>query len=75
MSLMRAFLAAGASSVVATLWQVRDDEASRLMPLLHEFLAAGHNAPESLALAQRQLIGQGATTFSWAGFAAIGGFN
>ena len=49
MSLVRAFLGAGASAVVAALWDVRDDEATRLLRSLHTRLSAGADLASSLA--------------------------
>jgi CHAT domain-containing protein len=72
MSLVRSFFAAGAATVVATLWKVRDDDAFRLMTLVHRSLAEGVSASESLARAQRQLIALHAERSSWAGFAVMG---
>jgi len=72
MSLVRSFFAAGAATVVATLWKVRDDDAFRLMTLVHRSLAEGVSAPESLARAQRELIASHAARSSWAGFAVMG---
>jgi len=72
-SLVRSFLAAGASSVVAALWPVQDDDAARLLKPLHQRLAAGETLASSLAAAQRELIQAGHRTSAWAGFTVIGG--
>jgi CHAT domain-containing protein len=75
MSLVRAFLVAGASSVVAALWKVRDDDATRLLRLLHTRVAAGADLAESLALSQRELIGAAHPPSTWSGFTVVGGID
>jgi CHAT domain-containing protein len=72
-SLVRAFLAGGASGIVATLWKVRDDDAATVMPLVHAYLSKGNGAAESLARAQRDLIARRVAPASWAAFSAMGG--
>jgi len=73
MSLVRAFLGAGASAVVAALWDVRDDDATRLLRALHQRLAGGTSLAESLAASQRELIARGYPPSAWAGFTVVGG--
>ena len=71
----RAFLAAGAHSVVASLWKVSDRASARLM---QEFYAAllerGTSRAEALARAKRALIASPAThrPFYWAAFVLVG---
>jgi CHAT domain-containing protein len=72
MSLVRAFLVAGASSVVASLWKVRDDDATRLLRLLHARLAEGADLARSLAASQRELIHAGYPPSAWSGFTVVG---
>jgi CHAT domain-containing protein len=55
-SLAQAFLFAGASSVVATLWPVRDREASAIAVHFYSSVSAGLSPGEALAGAQRQAI-------------------
>jgi CHAT domain-containing protein/Tfp pilus assembly protein PilF len=75
MSLVRAFLGAGASAVVAALWDVRDDEATRLLRSLHTRLSAGADLASSLAASQRELIAAGFPPSAWSGFTVVGGMN
>jgi CHAT domain-containing protein/tetratricopeptide (TPR) repeat protein len=75
--LARAFLAAGAPSVVASQWMVDDRASSALMVRFHqEYLQTG-NAPESLRRAQIALAHAGDAVLreprNWAGFVAFGG--
>ena len=77
MGLARAFLAAGAGAVVATLWPI-DDRATRRMTLaLHRHVLAGQSFAAALALAQRELRRDDPHPFYWAPFVlldrAVGG--
>jgi CHAT domain-containing protein len=73
--LSQAFLAAGASRVVATLWLVDDRATSELMARLHAGLADGQDAASALAAAQRQALADTRLRdpFFWAGVTLIGG--
>ena len=75
MSLVRAFLGAGASAVVAALWDVKDDEATRLLRSLHTRLSAGADLASSLAASQRELIAAGSPPSAWSGFTVVGGMH
>jgi CHAT domain-containing protein len=73
--LNRAFLYAGAGSVVASLWAV-DDHATRvLMEHLYSGLHAGLGAPAALARAQRLVLREGRHRHPhyWAAFGVTGG--
>ncbi len=72
--LTSAFLAAGAKTVVATLWPVDDATTARLMARFYDELARGRTTGEALAAAQRWTREQPATAhpFHWAGFVLIG---
>lgn len=72
MSLARAFLVAGASSVVAAKYGVDDAVAPSLQAALHVRLARGVSGPEALAASQREAIGAGVKSGDWAVFTAIG---
>lgn len=67
--LVRAFLFAGASNVMATLWPVEDRSTARLMERFYVELAAGRAEDEALAVAQRAAAADPATAhpFFWAG--------
>ena len=70
-NLSRAFLLAGARSVVSTLWPVEDDATLLLMKKFYGHLGAGQQAAEALATAKRDLLrtyGPRIRPRQWAGF-------
>lgn len=73
--LIQAFLFAGASNVMATLWPVQDRATADLMTRFYTALAAGRPEAEALAEAQRAMLSNTATAhpFYWAGFTMSGG--
>jgi CHAT domain-containing protein len=75
-SLARAFLYAGANSVVTTLWPINEQANNVLMQDFYGFLQQGHDKSAALRLAQLQQIERGgrgeAHPFYWAGFTPIG---
>jgi CHAT domain-containing protein len=81
LSLNRAFLAAGARDVIASIWKLYDTMIMPVLMPLYEALAAGVDAPTAVALAQRRCIAQGRQNpellferpLFWAGFTAFGG--
>jgi CHAT domain-containing protein len=75
MSLARAFLAAGAKSVVASLWAVEDRATATLMENFYRHLAGGLQVRDALRQAQLDFIrdyGDRAQPYYWAGFEVIG---
>lgn len=74
-SLTRAFLHAGASHVVATLWPVDDWATAALMEQFYDAYSSGRGASYALARAQRQLLMSSATAhpYYWAGFVVASG--
>ncbi len=75
MNLARAFLIAGARSVVASLWAVEDRSTATLMQSFYKHLAAGANVRDSLRQAQLDFVrdfGDNAKPQLWAGFEVIG---
>lgn len=56
MTLARPFLAAGAASVVATLWDVEDRPTARLLTALHRALRLGLSPADALRAAQLELL-------------------
>ncbi|WP_374676150.1 CHAT domain-containing protein [Ideonella sp.] len=69
----RGFLLAGARSVVASLWSVRDDTTAALMAAFHAACRAGASPPAALAAAQRALARTHPHPFHWAPFVVYGG--
>jgi CHAT domain-containing protein len=75
MNLARAFLIAGAKSVVASLWQVDDRSTATLMSFFYEHLAAGLEVREALRQGQLDFtkeFGDKAQPYYWAGFEVVG---
>lgn len=72
MSLARAFFQAGARTVVATLWPVRDADAEALFERFYHHLARGETVASALRSARRDRIAAGAPPSAWAGFVALG---
>ncbi|MEX2157054.1 MAG: CHAT domain-containing tetratricopeptide repeat protein [Gemmatimonadales bacterium] len=73
--LAQAFLFAGASNVLATLWPVQDLATARFMERFYTELAAGRPEAEALAQAQRAAARDPRTAhpFFWAGFTLVSG--
>lgn len=72
-SVARAFLAAGAPSVIATLWPIDDDDAATFFPRLHRRLAEGLSPAEALRSVQLESIQRGDVPPSlWAALQDIG---
>lgn len=59
LGLMRAFLHAGASSLVLSQWAVEDRSTAHLMEAFYTNLVAGRSKVEALAAAQQQFIDEG----------------
>jgi CHAT domain-containing protein len=75
-SLSRAFLLAGASSVVGSLWGIEDDASEAFFIRFHGRLAAGDAPAEALRAAQLELLrsadGRLKAPRTWAAFQLIG---
>ncbi len=73
--LVRAFLYAGARSVVASLWPVDDRATATLMERFYTGLGSGRSKARSLADAQRSMLREPghANPFYWAAFQLSGG--
>jgi CHAT domain-containing protein len=71
-TLNRAFLAAHANTVVASLWSVNDEASAALMEHLHTYLKAG--LPKAIALQQAQMAVRAVNPhpYYWAGFVLNG---
>ena len=72
MSLARAFFQAGAHTVVASLWRLRDDEAADLFDRFYRHLGRGRSVAAALQAAQRDMIRDGAPAAAWAGLVVLG---
>ncbi len=69
-NLSRAFLLAGARTVVSTLWQVDDDSSLFLMKHFYQHLSSTQSAASALTAAKRDMLrifGQKALPYEWAG--------
>jgi CHAT domain-containing protein len=67
-----AFIEAGASSVVSTLWKLEDHATNRLMKTFYANL--GHEAKaDALRHAELDLLHSGLTPFYWASYELVGG--
>ncbi len=69
--LIRGFIYAGASSVLASLWKVDDIATSDLMLHFYQH-QPGLGSPEALRVAQRAMIGKGLHPFFWGAFYLTG---
>ena len=56
MSLSRAFLAAGVSSVVATLWEIEDAPSQRLFTAFHRHLRSGLSTADAVRATQMEML-------------------
>ena len=70
--LASAFLCAGANTVVATLWQVRDDVAADFAKRLHAGLARGMPAAQAVREAQLGMRAAGRGAGDWGAFVVWG---
>ncbi len=72
LGLVRGFLIAGASSLIASLWTVNDNSAAPLMSDMYSELQLGATPAASLQKAQINFIKRGEHPYLWAPFVAIG---
>jgi CHAT domain-containing protein/tetratricopeptide (TPR) repeat protein len=70
--LPRAFLHAGAASVVASLWPVADEPTAKLMLTFHERLSKGHEPAAALREAKLEVLHAGGPPSVWAAFVLVG---
>ncbi len=74
--LVRAFVFAGAQSVVASLWRVNDRSTMQLMHFFHESMYRGNSRQKALSEAKRRYIAQNpglqAHPYFWAAFSLYG---
>ncbi|HSS50423.1 MAG TPA: CHAT domain-containing protein, partial [Thermoanaerobaculia bacterium] len=72
MSLARAFFQAGARTVVASLWRLRDDEAADFFDRFYKHLGRGRSVAAAARAARKDLIAKGAPAAAWAGIVVLG---
>lgn len=76
LGLGRAFLAAGTSSLVISLWPVEDTATNQLMKLFYQYLLNGESKVQALQAAQCQLIQDDQSNYAhpyfWAAFRLVG---
>ena len=75
-NLSRAFLEAGARSVISTLWEIDDDSSLFLMKRFYAHLSANQSAATALTAAKRDMLrtfGSKALPYQWAAFTIEGG--
>lgn len=72
MSLARAFFQAGAHTVVASLWPLRDDEAALFFDRFYDHLGDGLSVAAALHAAQQDRMADGAPPAAWAGVIVLG---
>jgi len=70
--LQRAFLVAGARSVLMSLWKVNDESTTELIRLFYENWLSGQSKAEALLNAQRQMREKYEEPYHWAPFVLIG---
>ena len=72
LGLARAFFQAGAHTVIASLWPLRDDDGAALFDRFYEHLAQGESLAAALRAAQRERAEEGAPAYAWAGLVVLG---
>jgi CHAT domain-containing protein len=72
MSLARAFFQAGAHTVVASLWRLRDDEAADFFARFYKHLGHGRSVAAAAQAARKDLIASGVPAAAWAGIVVLG---
>jgi CHAT domain-containing protein len=76
LGLARAFLAAGAASLVISLWSVEDTSTNKLMQHFYQHLLQGESKVQALRSAQCNLLRQADSMYAhpyfWAGFRLVG---
>lgn len=70
--LSRAFLAAGARSVIVSLWYVPDQATAELMETFYRALARTHNKAAALRAAMLETQAKHPNPLAWAGFFLVG---
>jgi CHAT domain-containing protein len=71
-SLVNAFIEAGADSVVSTLWELADQPTEKLMKDFYVQLGSHERKVDALRSAQLELMNQGLPPYFWASFQIVG---
>jgi CHAT domain-containing protein/tetratricopeptide (TPR) repeat protein len=71
-TLVNAFIEAGADSVVSTLWELADQPTSKLMTNFYAELATHSRKVDALRTAQLELLNEGLPPYFWASFQLVG---
>lgn len=72
MGLARAFFQAGAHTVVASLWKLRDDDGAALFDRFYHHVGKGKSVAAALQAAQLDRRNEGAPAEAWAGVVVLG---
>jgi CHAT domain-containing protein/tetratricopeptide (TPR) repeat protein len=72
MGLAHAFFQAGAQTVVASLWPLRDDEAAEMFQVFYDNLGKGSSVNAALRAARVDAISRGRPGAAWAGIVTLG---
>jgi CHAT domain-containing protein len=72
LGIARSFFAAGARTVIGSLWPVRDDHAKAFFDPFYASLAEGRTVGAAFHRAQQSLIDDGLPMEAWAGFVLMG---
>jgi hypothetical protein len=72
LGLARSFFAAGARTVIGSLWPVRDDHAKAFFNPFYASLAEGRTVGAAFHQAQQRLIDDGLPMEAWASFVLMG---
>lgn len=70
--LSRAFFLAGARTVVASQWRIRDDDAAAFFEAFYRRLGQGRSVADAVRSAQSDRRAAGAPAVAWAGFVVLG---
>ncbi|MEX1369240.1 MAG: CHAT domain-containing protein, partial [Nannocystaceae bacterium] len=72
MGLAHAMFGAGAHTVIASLWPLRDDDGLALFQRFYPYLEAGDDVATALRRAQQDRAAEGAPPAAWAGVVVLG---
>lgn len=76
MSLSRAFILAGASSVIKTFWDINDEVSSKIIVSFYSYLSRGMEKDEAMRLAKLEYLSNSRPAFTnpyyWAAYQVIG---